>query len=297
MKNEAILYNNKNCSARITKSREVSKGVFYDKHNHKEIEFIYVVSGKILVSSNNTQLIVQSNEIAFIDSDVVHSTLTLEDDTIYCLIQFSYRVILKYPFKYLLLFTKQHSHPLYIFKKDDICYERILECILDMLEKNSENNLTNDYFLASDIYKIIALLFERKIISSNDYLLQEDLNKFISVFEYIDLHFSEPITLKALANLISYNKDYFCRTFKKATGITVFEYLNFVRICKAEELFPTNKSLTEISNMIGFSSTTYFNKVFKKYKGVSPSKYKKYYMRNTKKLVTPQFDENQNAIF
>lgn len=297
MKNETILYNNQNCSARITKSREVSRGLFYDEHNHNELEFIYVISGKMMVSSNDTNLIIHSNEIAFIDSDVVHSTLTMEDDTVYCLIQFPYRVILKYPFKYLSLFSKRHSHPLYVFKKDDYYHEKLLECILDMLEKNSENNITNDYYLASAIYKAIAILFEKKIISSNDYLTQEYLNKFISVFEYIDAHFFEPITLNTLANLLCYNKDYFCRTFRKATGITVFEYLNFVRICKAEELFPTNKSLTEISNMVGFSSTTYFNKVFKKYKGVAPSKYRKYHMQNSKRMVSAQFEENKRTLF
>lgn len=290
MKVETIHYTNQNCSARITKSKEVRKGLFFDDHTHSELEFLYVVSGKMMVSSNGTNLIIQNDEIAFINSSVVHSTLTLEDDTIYCIIQFPYHAVLKYPFKYLSLLSKQHSHPLYIFKKNDCCYEKLLECVLDMLERNSKDSIANDYYLLSIIHKTIAILYEKNIIHSNDNLIKENLSKIALVFEYIDAHFSEPLSLKLLADNLSFNKDYFCRMFKKTTGITVFEYLNFVRICKAEELFSTNRTFTEISSMVGFSSAAYFNKVFRKYKGVSPSKYKKYLTQNSKRIIDTQFE-------
>ena len=75
--------------------------------------------------------------------------------------------------------------------------------------------------------------------------------------------------------MMGFDRSYFCRIFKSAIGATFTEYLNFVRICKAEKkLATTSESILEISAEVGFSSVSYFNKIFKKYKNCSPSAYR-----------------------
>lgn len=58
-------------------------------------------------------------------------------------------------------------------------------------------------------------------------------------------------------------------------GNTFTEYLNFVRICKAEHMLRSGSSISDAAYVVGFSSLSYFNRVFKKYKFCSPSDYKK----------------------
>ena len=63
--------------------------------------------------------------------------------------------------------------------------------------------------------------------------------------------------------------------------MTVTEYLNFVRICKAEKLLSSSeKSILEISEAVGFSSISYFNRVFKRVRSSSPGSYRKLKIEN-----------------
>lgn len=232
------------------------------------------------VSSEQADIVISSGDICFINSNVAHATETIESDTAHCLIQFSYSSIFSYGIKHLAYYLMPSSPSLHIFNQGDPNYMEILECILDMLEKNQIRNISNNHYIMSDIYKIFAVIFKENIIDSENYLKKiNSLERLVPVLEYIDNHYGEDLTLDTLASQLCLNKEYFSRMFKKACGITIWEYLNYVRICKAEELFTTDKTITEISNEVGFSSHTYFNRVFKKYKHQSPTDFRKNQIR------------------
>ena len=83
------------------------------------------------------------------------------------------------------------------------------------------------------------------------------------------------MTLEKLAATLHMSGEYFCRVFKKATGITPTEYIHYVRIWKAENLLTTtHATILEISMEVGFTSVSYFNRVFKKRKGSTPTEYR-----------------------
>ena len=71
------------------------------------------------------------------------------------------------------------------------------------------------------------------------------------------------------------NPYHFCRLFKGIVGTSPINYINFVRVSKAEKLLKSESSLLKVANDMGFSSLSYFNRVFKKYKHYSPGEYKK----------------------
>ena len=72
------------------------------------------------------------------------------------------------------------------------------------------------------------------------------------------------------------NPSYFCRIFKRASGSGFIDYLNFVRICKSEKLLAAGtKSILDVSYDVGFSSVSYFNRIFKKYKNCTPTEYRR----------------------
>ena len=75
--------------------------------------------------------------------------------------------------------------------------------------------------------------------------------------------------------MLNFDPSYFCRIFKQATGATFTEYINFVRVCKAERMLArSDVSILDISEAVGFSSVSYFNRIFKKYKSCSPRFYR-----------------------
>ena len=87
-------------------------------------------------------------------------------------------------------------------------------------------------------------------------------------------HFSEPVTLEQIAAQAEMSPRYFCRFFQELTHRSPIEYLNYYRIEQAgDRLLHSALSVTEIAYNCGFNDLSYFIRVFKRLKGVTPKKY------------------------
>lgn len=92
---------------------------------------------------------------------------------------------------------------------------------------------------------------------------------------YIHEKLSEKINLDTLAENAKVTNSYLCKQFKKATGLTVVEYINRHRIELAKELLSSkNVRIIEIAYETGFQSLSQFNRSFHRYTGQSPTEYK-----------------------
>ena len=100
-------------------------------------------------------------------------------------------------------------------------------------------------------------------------------SKVASSFEYIQENFREKLSLEDIADMVGYNKDYLSRIFKSATGMTVIEFINNIRIEEARYLLlNTDKSVTEIALEAGFGSNAYLSRLFRRKYAVTPNKYR-----------------------
>jgi AraC-like DNA-binding protein len=89
---------------------------------------------------------------------------------------------------------------------------------------------------------------------------------------YILTHLGEPIALEAIAADSGMSACYFCRTFKKSTGLTFTEFLTRARIEEAKRLLLRPQSrVTEVAFHVGFQSLSQFNRSFKKVTSLSPT--------------------------
>jgi two-component system response regulator YesN len=94
--------------------------------------------------------------------------------------------------------------------------------------------------------------------------------------EYIELHYSESITLEQVAEYVELSPFYFSKLFKDRFGMTFIDYLTDIRISKAKtEMADPGKSLKEICFSIGYKDPNYFSRVFKKLTGLSPTDFRK----------------------
>ncbi len=86
---------------------------------------------------------------------------------------------------------------------------------------------------------------------------------------------TEDLSLSQVAKAVNTSTFYFCKMFKKATGLNFTEYLSRVRVEKAKNLLMNpNLRISEIAYEVGFQSLTHFNRVFKKVVGRSPTEYR-----------------------
>jgi len=96
-----------------------------------------------------------------------------------------------------------------------------------------------------------------------------------NIIAYINENITEKLYLKDIAERHYINADYCCVLFKKHLNTTYSEYLNTIRTEKAKALLRDLKmTIYEIASVVGYSDYFYFNKVFKKYVGMTPKKYR-----------------------
>lgn len=107
----------------------------------------------------------------------------------------------------------------------------------------------------------------------------EKLNiECVKIKNYIDSHYSENITLDILSNLSYVNKFHLVHLFTKQMGISPINYLINRRIEESKNLLTTtNYTIRDISTIVGFSNSSYFSQMFKKFTGYSPRMYKNKY--------------------
>lgn len=119
-------------------------------------------------------------------------------------------------------------------------------------------------------YYADMMLCERE----SDRTLAQHQEKVQRILHFLHGAYGQKITGERIASLCSMSFDYLNRLFKKQTGITIFEYLNRIRIHKAKELLLTGTmKSSEIAAAVGYCDEYHFSKAFKKEVGVSPRKY------------------------
>src|SRR5699024_9406259 len=105
----------------------------------------------------------------------------------------------------------------------------------------------------------------------NDLVDNFKFEQLKDVFNYIEEHYRYEIKLKDLSDLLAQSEWQFCRQFKKITGMTPFTHIIRFRIMKSCELLTlTDKKISEVADLSGFSNISYFNRTFKSILKCSP---------------------------
>lgn len=97
----------------------------------------------------------------------------------------------------------------------------------------------------------------------------------MKAIDYINFNFAQPITLEELCAVSGVSKQHLCLLFRSTLGSRPMEYVAKRRIQAAKELLTgTDKSIEEIAAETGFCSASYFCKLFKRYEGITPTKFR-----------------------
>jgi AraC-like DNA-binding protein/ligand-binding sensor protein len=128
------------------------------------------------------------------------------------------------------------------------------------------------------VVKLLTIFAEHLSMVSNRIVVQEQNAEppvIARAKQYIAEHQTEELSLDQVAKSVHTSKFYFCKMFKKATGINFTDYLSRVRTERAKNLLLNpNLRVSEIAYEVGFQSLTHFNRVFKRILGESPTEYR-----------------------
>ena len=134
-------------------------------------------------------------------------------------------------------------------------------------------------FGADQIIKLILELFLITLAQSepntdNQHAPNNCSSKIAEIHEYLVANYRNSPNLDELCFLFNTNKTTLCSGFKETYGTTVIDFVNFLKVKDAKKLLREGKNnVTQISDILGFSSIHYFSRVFKKYINLSPGEY------------------------
>ena len=249
-------------------------------HYHDEVEFLYVHDGEFVCIVNDKDYKGTKGDVIFINSRIPHYTRSDVDGTYDSMLQystFSLEENILGISRYLSRFINLSKEPVVIFKNGKPETEELKKYLDIIFEEYSKKSFSYELYIKAALFQINAFLSRYDYLADSSlFFKKKNISRILPALEYIDKNYDSLITLEEISRIANLDPYYFCRLFKKTTNSTFTEYLNFVRVSKSEKkLSETDETISEIAYSLGFSSVSYFNRIFKKYKGCTPTQYKK----------------------
>lgn len=259
----------------ITQSFYISDLGYYPRAHHhyrlrkkgaKQYIFIYCTKGKGEIRINDTTTQISPNQFFILPKNIKHEYRADEKDpwSIYWF-HFNGSLASKLYNRYVSTSTDLRNIP---FSTENIDTFNKIFNLFD--NNNREHDL--EYANLSALNFISSFIYYN---SEEQMDLGQDNNVIDAIKEYLLSDLQKNYTLDDIAEKFNYSKSYLHTKFKKRTGYSIIVFLNLKKVQKAcEYLIYTDLSIKEISFKVGFDDPLYFSRIFKKYMGKSPRKYK-----------------------
>lgn len=239
-------------------------------HTHNHTELFFIVSGKGQFLIEDQIFPVDVNNLVIINPNVSHTEDSLNAQ----------------PLEYIVLgidgvelATSANSNGQFCIL-DHFSSVEISSCLRNILrEMELKNTGYEDICQAYMEILIIRLMRNTALSVQTEPQGISSNRQCAAVKRYIDMHFKEPLTLAHLSEEAHMNKYYLSHAFKQEYGISPINYLISRRINESKYLLTeTDLSMSQIAQLLGFSSLSYFSQSFRKTQGVSPMEFR----QNTK---------------
>ncbi len=154
-----------------------------------------------------------------------------------------------------------------------------ISCLFDAIRMDSGHG-TEDHILANARLINLLMLFHRETAILQKKKIKNDTSSnqkrlLVAAKNYIEKNYTKPIRLEEVAAALEVSPFYLSRIFSRESDFSLFRYLTEIRIHEAKKLLWEGRHIVgDIAIMVGFESSNYFSKVFKKYVGCSPTNYK-----------------------
>lgn len=253
-------------------------------HWHREYEFIHVIEGTYKMVWGGEKVELHQNEYCIIQDGVLHGDDEKLENAKYESLVFDFNLLRFKNFAQDSFLNDIAEHRVILNKPLRIDNQNIRTEIDSIFLLMKEKASGYELFTVGKLLCLLGYIQQNKIYSEDEKVLDKNTNRteqMKAVLNMISQNFSKPLTLDQMADIASMSPKYFCRIFREVTHRTPVEYLNAYRIDQACTLLRSSEeSLIDISYQCGFNDFSYFIKTFKKYKGMTPHKYRTFDNRN-----------------
>ena len=235
-------------------------------HTHNHVELFYIIGGKGQFLINDQLYPVNTNHLVIINPNVIHTEVSLNAQ----------------PLEYIVLGVDGIELSISGTSNGQFCildhFESldIASCLRNILrEMEMKQPGYEDVCQAFMEILIIRLMRSTGLSLPSETSAVSTNRQCAAVRRYIDLHFKEALTLEQLAEEGHMNKFYLSHAFKREYGVSPINYMISRRIEESKCLLAeTDLSLSQIAQLLGFSSLSYFSQVFHRTQSISPKEYR-----------------------
>ena len=241
-------------------------------HTHPFTELFYVVDGKGEFNIQGQRFPVKANDFVIINPQVEHTELSSPDE----------------PLEYIVLGinglsfsnltpVSEGGHPFSFFNLRDE-QKDILRYLNAMVQEATSQSMSYE-LVCHNLLEILLIKILRHQHFDLEVSKQSKATKDISFIKhYLETYYHESIQLEDLASMTHLSRFYISHSFKKEIGMSPMEYLIAIRIKESKILLrTTNYSISQVADIVGFTTPTYFSKQFRKSTGISPTDYREQY--------------------
>lgn len=252
-------------------------------HWHEDLQFMFVKGGYIEVQTLDEVYRIESNEGVFINKNVVHYIRQGETCN-YCSFVFPEHMLRFYDGSPAKSVVEEITHNEQIqvirFTQSETWQGEVLLFLQRLEELSKQHGDEQETSLV--MYEILVCLTSlwlclRRNVKVPPRQGESMLASRMQVFlQYIEMHYSEPVTLEAIAHSVNVSKSECLRCFKASLHTTPYKYLQEFRLEEAIRLLKhTDESIGSIASSVGFQEAGHFAKSFKAKMGMSPRAFRK----------------------
>ena len=255
-----------------------SKAIYEDDwhkimHMHPFTEIFYITGGQGVFKFEDKEVDVSVDDLVIVNPNVNHTELSTHEDPLEFIVFAFDGMSIIFDDKSKVDTKDIYRYSIHNYKdyKKEVLF--LIDLIINELKKKEEEYES----ICQSLLQVLILNIIRNTNSKLTLSAPKDVNKECDyVQKYIDLHYATDISLDYLASIVFMNKYYLIHEFKKHIGTSPIEYLINKRIYMSKILIETTDySMEQISKSVGFNSQSYFNQIFKKRVGKTPTLFKR----------------------
>ncbi|WP_321378918.1 GH39 family glycosyl hydrolase [Trichococcus shcherbakoviae] len=261
----------------------IQNGGFLQNYDD-DIHILYVLKGNVDVKFDDKYLTLQKDDFLILNKAVTYE------------VSFNDAKLFEFELSYKFSMNKADSNFVYVFTGDSVSNssandQGVVFRLGQLLQLYVYREYKQNAFVFESYFALIGILekyYRKKVTSNNDWNIKQKVKELKF---YIDNNFEKDIKLADLANKLYLSEPYLSRLFTTEIGMPLTEYLIKKRLDKVTaNLINTEVSITDIAFSAGFSSINSFNRVFKKYKSLTPSEFRKKFKQEVTETVSTESD-------
>lgn len=254
-------------------------GSYIAPHWHDAVEIIYMEEGFLDVSDDTGETRLPAGGLILINANYIHSTKCTA---------WNRAIVFQIPLSLLGRYIPDINSLRFRINSQRITSEKDRAKIRQFIEKletmqyiNDEKPEAGELLFQGLLFEVLYQLyhdFGSRLYKNKVRMHEKEMAKLMPLLQYVAAHYEERITIEEAAGILSYEPRYFCRFFKKATGMTFLEYLNELRLAYLyRDLLNTEEELQVLLSRHGFYNYKVFRRIFYDHFHMTPMEARKQY--------------------